>query len=119
MKTHFFAGGQNSGSPVHFHALAVNVVAWGRKEWWVAPVRKSFYTNEPAAVRRARIAAQAIESGMPTSSSSEFTHFVQNALDIVVGKFSCCRVALETGQRRCIINFDVQICCFSFCAGAR
>eukprot|EP00750_Incisomonas_marina_P033424 INCI9869.1.p1 GENE.INCI9869.1~~INCI9869.1.p1 ORF type:complete len:755 (-),score=123.60 INCI9869.1:97-2361(-) len=84
MKTHFFAGGQNSGSPVHFHALAVNVVAWGRKEWWVAPVRKSFYTNEPAAVRRARIAAQAIESGMPTSSSSEFTHFVQNALDIVV-----------------------------------
>lgn len=84
---------------MHFHALAVNIVAWGQKEWWVAPVQKSFYTNEPAAVRRARITARANELGIPPSPAPDFIHFVQNALDIVVRKTLSSRTTLQTVQQ--------------------
>ena len=68
-----------TGAPVHFHALAFNLLAWGRKDWWVAPVRHASYSNEPAATRYRRL-----ETESHNRTPSHFAHFVQHPLDIVV-----------------------------------
>lgn len=42
----FLLGGPGSGSPLHFHLDAFNVVAWGRKHWWVLPPVAAAYSKE-------------------------------------------------------------------------
>jgi len=90
LTTQFFVGGLNSGSPIHYHALAVNVVALGRKEWLVARPEHAFYTNQPAAemVRDELGDGDDINGSLSFDSvhslRGQFVHFIQNPLDIVI-----------------------------------
>ena len=44
----FFMGPEGSGSPVHWHVAAMNFLARGTKQWFLAPPRFSFHSRTPA-----------------------------------------------------------------------
>ena len=48
-KPQFFLGPAGSGAPMHFHKDAVNILAHGRKQWWLLPPRAAMYSVEPSA----------------------------------------------------------------------
>ena len=35
----FYLGGAGTGAPQHYHFDALNVLVWGRKQWFVSPLR--------------------------------------------------------------------------------
>jgi len=43
----FFLGPPTSGAPMHFHKDAVNVLAYGRKRWFLHPPRLAHYAKRP------------------------------------------------------------------------
>ena len=104
-----------SGTPGHFHALTFNLVAKGRKEWWVAPIQQSFYSNEPGATRKQRLQSQASCTAAAAAAADDdddhtpddddqqqqgggqhFTAFTQHAMDIVV------RIPCLLFDRQCV-----------------
>mmetsp|Transcript_34625 Transcript_34625/g.78457 ORF Transcript_34625/g.78457 Transcript_34625/m.78457 type:complete len:252 (-) Transcript_34625:592-1347(-) len=48
----FYLGPPNSGSPVHHHHDAVNILIHGRKRWFLFPPGDAFYTTQPPGVWR-------------------------------------------------------------------
>jgi ankyrin repeat protein len=46
-KPQFFLGPPGSGAPLHWHKDAWNVVAWGRKHWWMLPPVLAVYSAQP------------------------------------------------------------------------
>jgi len=44
----FYLGGPTSGSPMHFHQAAYNVLAFGRKRWYLQPPAHSVFSMRPA-----------------------------------------------------------------------
>lgn len=45
-----FLGGPGSGAPMHLHRLAVNVLAFGRKRWFLRHPTHASYSATPASV---------------------------------------------------------------------
>ena len=43
----FFVGPPGSGAPMHFHTKAINVLAFGRKRWFLLPPDKAIYSSRP------------------------------------------------------------------------
>ena len=44
----FFLGGAGTGAPLHFHEAAVNVLAFGRKDWLLLPPSLAAFSTQPA-----------------------------------------------------------------------
>ena len=70
----FFLGEAGSGAPFHFHRAAFNVLAHGRKLWWLIPPKDAVYSTTPML----SYLAQGFE--MPPST----IQFVQEPGDIVL-----------------------------------
>eukprot|EP00931_Biecheleriopsis_adriatica_P000300 TRINITY_DN100319_c0_g1_i1.p1 TRINITY_DN100319_c0_g1~~TRINITY_DN100319_c0_g1_i1.p1 ORF type:complete len:484 (+),score=90.11 TRINITY_DN100319_c0_g1_i1:59-1453(+) len=45
----FYLGPPNSGAPMHFHKEALNVLAYGRKRWFLLPPERAVYSKVPVA----------------------------------------------------------------------
>ena len=45
----FYLGGPGTGAPFHYHHDAINVLAWGRKRWYMRPPQEAEYSTVPAA----------------------------------------------------------------------
>lgn len=61
----FFLGAAGSGAPIHFHCDAWNVVAFGRKRWFLAPPAQAMFSNRPV-----RLASHNTSSGLCRYPSS-------------------------------------------------
>lgn len=46
-KSQFFLGPPGSGAPFHFHKDAINLLAHGRKRWWLIPPSTALYSTLP------------------------------------------------------------------------
>ena len=45
----FYLGGEGTGAPLHYHGNAVNLLAHGRKRWFLLPPANAMFSRRPAA----------------------------------------------------------------------
>ena len=48
-KPQFYVGGRGTGAPPHVHKDALNIIAHGRKRWYLLPPARAIYATFPAA----------------------------------------------------------------------
>ena len=93
-KPQVFVGGPGSGAPLHYHTDAWNVVAWGRKHWWLLPPAAGAYSSEPAASWAKRSEAAFARLGV---GGAPF-ECVQQAGDVLFVPAGWAHAVLNTGE---------------------
>ena len=100
----FYAGIKNTGSPPHWHVLAMNFLVYGKKKWMLGPPRDSFHSRTPA------LDSFHVVQQMNEGNTKKYLHCTQHAGDLLlVPQFWMHTTLNEEHTVGYAMEFDAQV----------